>query len=265
VKVRDNFYLFRSRLKRYVWRFIWRVQVKNIREFDIDGFSNLSRNDVYKWFSVSFRRKSPEWLKCHRQYFSEDHRGFGEDAFHAMWYFLLETVSPSKLLEIGVYRGQVTSLWKYWAMNTQKSVEIVGVTPLSMMGDSVSVYPELDYKADIEANFKHFNLEVVEIIPCLSQESPARERIVEGLWDLIYIDGSHEYEDVRLDVESAYLGLRTGGLLVLDDSSLYTDFQISLDDISRGHPGPSLVFMEMDRRQLQWVFGVGHINVLRKL
>lgn len=263
--IRDYFYVFRFHLRRIMLHVVWSQQVKRFQVSSLNDLANLSRNDVYKWFTISFRKMSPEWLKSHREYFSKKQRGYGEDAFHAMWLFILETLRPSKALEIGVYRGQIISLWKCWATNTDCQIEIVGVTPLSILGDSVSNYPELNYKLDIENNFVHFNLNLIEIIQCPSQMSPARERIIDGMWDLIYIDGSHEYEDVKLDVDAAYLGLRTNGLMVLDDSSLFTDFQIRLENISRGHPGPSLVFSEIDSRKFQWLFGVGHINVLRKL
>ena len=47
----------------------------------------------------------------HRVYFSKEFRGFGEEAFHSMWYLLLSEFKPKNCLEIGVYRGQIISLW----------------------------------------------------------------------------------------------------------------------------------------------------------
>jgi len=36
---------------------------------------------------------------------AENRRGFGENAFHTMWYLLLEEFKPATFLEIGVFRG----------------------------------------------------------------------------------------------------------------------------------------------------------------
>ena len=36
---------------------------------------------------------------------------FGEDSFHVLWYLLLDEFKPKEILEIGVYRGQVLTLW----------------------------------------------------------------------------------------------------------------------------------------------------------
>lgn len=38
-----------------------------------------------------------------------------------------------------------------------------------------------------------------------------------GPYDLIYIDGSHNYEDVKYDLESCWTKIRPGGTILLDD------------------------------------------------
>ena len=49
-------------------------------------------------------------LRDHRFFFATNGRGFGEDAFHVLWWMLLQELRPKTFLEIGVYRGQVLSL-----------------------------------------------------------------------------------------------------------------------------------------------------------
>jgi hypothetical protein len=44
-------------------------------------------------------------LREPRHYFNQCRRGFGEDAFHAMWFLLFRQFRPVSFLEIGVYRG----------------------------------------------------------------------------------------------------------------------------------------------------------------
>ena len=48
------------------------------------------------------------------------------------------------------------------------------------------------------------------------------------IWSLFYIDGSHEYEYVKKDINNCLPFLKKGGLLILDDSSLYEDFNLSV-------------------------------------
>ena len=51
----------------------------------------------------------------HRRYIEDHNLGFGDAAFHAMWLRLLDAAVDKfgrpKLLEIGVFKGQVISLW----------------------------------------------------------------------------------------------------------------------------------------------------------
>ena len=43
-------------------------------------------------------------------------------------------------------------------------------------------------------------------------------------WDLIYIDGSHDYKVVIKDFENSFKNLNNNGLLIIDDSSLYLNY-----------------------------------------
>lgn len=57
--------------------------------------------------------------------------------------------------------------------------------------------------------------------------------------------------------------LADGGLLVMDDSSLNTDF-IPPTFSFAGHPGPSRVVQERAMKELRFLGGVGHNNVFQK-
>ena len=57
-----------------------------------------------------FHTRLPEPLRAHRAYFETGKRGFGEPAFHVLWYLLFREFPPESFLEIGVYRGQTLSL-----------------------------------------------------------------------------------------------------------------------------------------------------------
>src|SRR5688572_3599086 len=49
-----------------------------------------------------FHRRLPKQVTAHRRYFTSKKRGFGEDAFHTMWFLLFREFRPASFLEVGV-------------------------------------------------------------------------------------------------------------------------------------------------------------------
>ena len=230
------------------------------KSWDTITHNVVNRNRIYRYYQVSFLKFCPAWIIHHRKYFKD--KGFGEDAFHAFWFDIISTFKPKRLLEIGVYRGQVISLWALIGKKLDFEMEVVGISPLNNSADTVSSYISMDYESDVYSHFLHFSLDLPTIKKGLSKEHT--DYIRTGDWDLIYIDGSHNYEDVSLDLESAYVGLKKGGLVILDDSSLFTSFKPIVTRAFKGHPGPSRIFSEIDINKWTFLCGVGHNNLLCK-
>jgi hypothetical protein len=224
-----------------------------------ENFENLSRDYVYDFFTAKYYLL-PRVIRSHRKYFSRKSRGFGEDAFHSAWEYIFKRYPLSNCLEIGVYRGQTISLWALLSKIEKRQVSVVGISPLSSAGDSVSNYLEVDYREDILKNFRKFSLTGPKLIQEYSQSFEAKKAIENGGWDLIYIDGSHEFEVCLSDLLSAEKGLKAGGILVVDDSSLYSDFSRSF----KGHPGPSKAVSDFLPVTFTKILSVGHNNFYRK-
>ena len=129
--------------------------------------------------------------------------------------------------------------------------------------DLVSDYASIDFLADVAQNFRHFDLAEPQYIKALSTDQQAVSHMQREKFDCIYIDGSHDYEVVLSDYRNSVAALNTGGILVMDDSSLYTDFNPPAFSFA-GHPGPSKVARECADRELTFVAGVGHQNIYRK-
>jgi hypothetical protein len=222
--------------------------------------------DKTKMYQESLDLRLPKFLKLHRLYFSRFNRGFGEPIFHLMWYEIFCFFKPRKILEIGVYRGQTLSLFSVLAklINSELNYEIHGVSPFDSTGDSFSEYEKIDYLSDCKKNMNFFNCKSYFFHKNLSTDSAAEDIIRGGKWDLIYVDGSHEYEIVKLDFENALIGLNSGGVLILDDSSLYLPHE---QDSQRfwGWPGPSRVANELVRNKMKHIGLVGHNNIFIKL
>src|ERR1043165_6260403 len=73
----------------------------------------------------------PKPLKAHRAYFKLEQRGYGEDAFHTMWYLLYQKFKFKNFLEIGIYRGQTISLLGLLAREEGNDIELTGISPFT--------------------------------------------------------------------------------------------------------------------------------------
>ncbi len=218
--------------------------------------------DLYDFYDFKFRWLSPIWLKQHRSFFSRKKRGFGEKPFHSAWQEILVYFKPKTVLEIGVYRGQVISLWQLIATKNALDIEVHGISPLQDSGDSVSSYIQLDYESDIRKNFDKFSLKNPKLLKSFSTDSAATRLIESRKWDLIYIDGSHDFEVVLQDYKLAIANLSDNGIVCFDDSSLFLEFEIR--GIFKGHPGPSKVLEEFAKIEMCHFMTVGHNNFLIK-
>lgn len=206
----------------------------------------------------------PKELKQHRRYFQQDQRGFGEDAFHVMWFMLFQKIRPERFLEIGVYRGQTISLAALLHRMLAIHGSVTGISPFSAAGDSVSTYRgNLDYLHDTRLNFRAFDLPAPELLRAYSMDQPATERIKQGAWDAIYIDGNHDYEVARTDWNLCAKHVRPDGVIVLDDSALGTAYEPPAF-ATAGHPGPSQVAREVDQARFQEILRVGHNRVFQR-
>ena len=101
------------------------------------------------------------------------------------------------------------------------------------------------------------------LVKALSTDPDAIACLRSMVWDLIFIDGSHDYEIVLADYQISKDNLRHGGLLVIDDASLGTAFHPPSFSFA-GHQGPSRVAREYADREMRFLGAVGHNNVFTK-
>jgi Methyltransferase domain len=251
--------------KLYIKRLLTAFSSKKASETITDILANsTNRNSIYKEMVDFYERQLPWKLIKHRKYFSKNQRGFGEDAFHSMWYRIFNEFKPVNCLEIGVYRGQSLTLWKILANQLGYKVRIAGISPFSSAGDSVSNYLEqIDYLEDVKKNHDAFGLDYPEFCKEYSNSQAAKKFISQNKWDLIYIDGSHDYDVVCEDWALSIQNLSQGGIIVMDDSSLYFEYAPGPGSFA-GHPGPSRVAKEIAQKELKLLGGVGHNNIFMK-
>ena len=212
-----------------------------------------------------FHTRLPAELRAQRAYFTQEHRGFGEDAFHVLWFLLFREFKPRRFLEIGVYRGQTLSLAALLQRRFDCVGETAGISPFSPAGDAVSKYvSNVHYLADTLANFAHFSLPKPELLKAFSTEPEAKTFIASRPWDCIYIDGNHDYEIACQDWNVCSGSVNPGGIIVLDDAGLTTRYQPPIF-ATGGHPGPSQLAQELKSLvEFQEILQVGHNRVFQK-
>lgn len=217
--------------------------------------------DCFRWFH--FRLAEP--LRAHRAYFTAEQRGFGEDAFHVMWWLLFRRFAFREFGEIGVYRGQTLSLAAMLQRDLGIAGNVTGISPFDGAGDSVSRYrPKIDYHADVLANFAHFGLPQPVLVRAYSTDPAALDVLRSRAWDCLYIDGNHDYEVARADWDHCAAVVRPGGVIVFDDSACGTEYRAPIF-ATAGLPDPSRIAAEIDPAQFREILRVGHNRVFEKI
>lgn len=144
---------------------------------------------------------------------------------------LISTIKPKNILEIGTWKGQsaihIGKIIKDLGLNTTLlcvdtwlgSVDFIGAeNRLDKERDCLTTfgYPQVYYQ--FLANVVHHNLDDI-IVPFPQTSSIALDwlNIHNAKFDLIYIDGSNNYEDVYTDIKNSWLILEKNGVIFGDD------------------------------------------------
>lgn len=215
---------------------------------------------LYKEFHKNTLLKEPRLAQAFQAT-----EGFGELPFCWNWYLTVQDAPKEfRYLEIGVYKGRVLAEIQYLANIMGKSATIVGVTPLSGSGDKYSGYEDVDYLAAIKESYKRtFDSTFVNttIIKGYSQDPVSiSEAGARGPYDILFIDGCHDYEVVCQDIANYIPLLKKGGVLVMDDASLYIEKPFGQ---FHGHPDVGRAIKDTldSRSDMQHLFAVGHNRI----
>lgn len=223
--------------------------------------------------------ESVRFLRQHRDLIEMRDFGFGERAFHAMWLELIRdraAASPDRpldLLEIGVFKGQVISLWALIGRLLRLPIAIDAMGPLSGEGPTDpaaraeayrcgegNIVPPDDYPALIADLFARcaLDLSAIRFLRGMSQQ-PEIIAAAKPTYDLIYIDGDHAEAAVRADLANFARRLRPGGFLVLDDAALFLE-----GSFWKGFEGPSRAAEDVPALGFKNILNVGHNRVFQR-
>lgn len=217
-----------------------------------------------------------DWLKAHRDWVEANQWGMGDRPFHWMWKVIVGVMPPVfRFCEIGCYRGQVLSLIGLLAKHSDKFAFIHGVSPFAGTHDIENTYDSrLDYLADIRHIFEEFGVDPALFLPTqgYSQDKQVVEQVRNyAPFDIIYIDGAHEYDAVTQDIHNYAPMVRESGLLVVDDAAMLLNMPPFENNgrYNRCWPGLESVSKAVrdcleTRTDFAHRFAVGHNRVFQK-
>lgn len=227
---------------------------------------------VFMWREFESSVNADPLLKSHRDFIERNNFGYGDRPFHWMWNLLIRDIpNDFKFLEIGVFKGQVISLVSLLNRELQKNGTVYGITPLSSAGDKYGTHPNEDYELAIQQLYGALKLtaEDLNIIQGFSNNVDIINLASElGLYDIVYVDGCHDYDVVVSDLTEYREMVKINGYLVIDDASNSLQIPDGLIRMDwRGLPEVSKALadvIEPDER-FQHVFAIGHNRVFRRI
>ena len=185
-------------------------------------YKNTSEsNDKIHALFTSLTNQDP-LLNNHRQYIEKNKLGFEDTAFHSMWARIIELVVDRfknvRALEIGVFKGQVISLWSLLGSKNSWPLEISAISPFEgdplppskikifflkfnkKFRDKIKIgefYPKEDYLKIIKNTFSQFGLPFEEavIYKGLSSDKKVLSKLENEKYEIIYIDEPALYSE----------------------------------------------------------------------
>jgi hypothetical protein len=234
----------------------------------LDILKTKTEFEIYKFCEQEYL--NDEGLKSLREYVKANSYGFCDDAHYTMWRELVKLMPDNfKFLEIGVFKGQIICLLSILNDRFKKNGSIFGVTPLENYGDKYSEYPNIDYSLEIKNLFQTFSVPFSlesQIINGLSTDDKIKQKIKDlKMFDLVYVDGGHDYDTVISDLILVKDILNINGYIVTDDSSCYKNLaglavftgHLEVCDAIKDNLEPDKNFVE--------ILCVGHNRVFKKI
>lgn len=229
-------------------------------------------------------------LKAHRDWVESNLWGFGDRGFHYLWLLILQhlgaasSAEPLSALEVGVYKGQVISLWALCAHRLGVDLKITAISPFAgtiartrfirilkrlfqpsyrKMIANHNMYHQDDYLAACQTIFKQFGLpfEKVRTLRGSSADPKIYAQAKDLLFDLVYIDGDHSFEGSRTDIVQYGPLIKPGGFLVMDDASC----ELPGQGFFKGHASVSKAARIIPSLGFKNVLNVGHNRVYLRL
>jgi len=234
-----------------------------LKEYSKDWVDTPEFHSLIHDTFIGYVNDNPK-LKAHRDFVEGNAHGFGERSFGWLYKLMVDEMpSEFKFLEIGIFRGSTLSLFKLLADTAKKKVKRYGVSPM----DSSDGHWESDYFLDVSLIHQQFNLKKdYTIYHGSSTDTKIIEKAINTEpYDILYIDGSHKYEDVVSDLYYYPSLVKSGGFLLIDDAANRLHMQFGY---FQGIQSVSDALYEWEQtdigKEFEFVFNVVHNMLYRR-
>lgn len=228
-------------------------------------------------------------LAEHRGFIEQNKMGFGDAAFHSMWARILEAAinrhKKVRALEIGVFKGQVISLWALLAKTFQWQIEITAISPLkgtpkprlkivqkikSIVSkkfrekvNNGDFYENENYEKSIHELLLKFKINPsnIRILKGFSTDKKIIEKTKELKFEILYVDGDHTFDGAFHDFRVFGEKVVKGGWLIADDAGC----GLPGSKFWKGHEAVSRAAEILPSLGFKNVFNVGHNRIFERI
>jgi predicted O-methyltransferase YrrM len=132
--------------------------------------------------------------------------------------FILDTMKPKKhivMAEIGVYLGRGTAIFDEVFVSRGQNYKLIAVDHFEGSREHKASSSVPSYEA-----FQQNIAPICDQIKAHNCDSIAASKLFkQGEFDIVYIDASHEYENVLADIKAWFPKVKKGGFICGDDFS----------------------------------------------
>ncbi|MGC4072649.1 MAG: class I SAM-dependent methyltransferase [Nibricoccus sp.] len=255
----------------------------------VAGYENTAVYNDALHNSLSVATWADPLLAAHRRHVEENKLGFGDPAFHAMWASLLAAAARRfgsvRALEIGVFKGQVISLWSLLARERSLDIEVSALGPLAGQPaprltlvnkiryrldrrfreqiNNANFYANEDYPAILRAHFAHhsLNFDDIRLYRGFSNDPQILTDLNKAEFHIVYVDGDHSYEGALHDFKVFAAKIPLGGWLVADDAGC----DLPGTAFWKGHEAVSRAVQIMPSLGFKNILNVGHNRIFERV
>lgn len=255
----------------------------------VSAYRNTAEHNDSLHRQLTAATRDDALLAAHRQHVEQERLGFGDPAFHALWARLLDAAAEKfgavRALEIGVFKGQVISLWSLLARERNLRVQVSAISPLAgqpLPGhnrlvrwlryrldarfrervDNGDFYPTEDYERIVRAHFTHHGLDFnqVQLHRGYSTDPTLLASLQNESYHLVYVDGDHTLAGARHDFSTFGPKIAPGGWLIADDAGC----DLPGRTFWKGHTAVSAAVRELPALGFTNILNVGHNRVYER-
>jgi predicted O-methyltransferase YrrM len=138
--------------------------------------------------------------------------GFLKSPKQERWFFGAAKTAPKNavIVEIGSFKGRSTVSFGFGCVGTQKYIYAIDL----FEGDGAD-YGQGDFQNIFQANVSRCGL--VNYVTPIKKHSLEVAASWDKPIDILFIDGSHEYNDVKADFEAFYPHVKKNGIIAFHD------------------------------------------------